>query len=79
MCIAPNDYNATLSIETIAFNATWSQTCVNVPIISDSNFEGNEGFTANLNTNAPRVTLKPDITEVTIVDDDSKHKPIIQV
>ena len=49
-----------------------SQNCVNVPIISDNIIEGSENFFGNLDTSAPRVTLRPDETEISIVDGDCK-------
>ena len=41
---------------------------MNVPIISDSIIEGIEMFSGNLATTAPRVTLDPDVTQITITD-----------
>ena len=46
---------------------------MNVPIISDGIAEGSESFTGNLDTTAPRVTLDPDVTEVTINDIDCEY------
>ena len=55
-----------MTTATFTFNATQSQDCVNVPIISDSFAESSETFTGNLNTRAPRVTLNPAATIITI-------------
>ena len=73
-CAAPGDYTATTA--TFIFSQTQNQDCVNVPIISDGIAEDSESFTGNLDTTAPRVTLDPDVTEVTIIDFDCKYMNI---
>ena len=69
-CTEPDDYTATSA--SFTFNASVPQNCVDVPIISDNIIEGSESFFGNLYTSAPRVTLSPDETEISIVDGDRK-------
>ena len=45
---------------------------MDVGIVSDTIVEDPETFTVRLDTNEPRVTLRPDQGEVTIRDDDSE-------
>ena len=47
---------------------------MDVPIIADNITESSESFTGNLDTGAPRVTLNPDETIITISDDDGPCK-----
>jgi hypothetical protein len=47
---------------------------VNVPIIPDSIFEGSKSFSGILETTAPRVTLDPAATVITISDDEDSSK-----
>ena len=45
---------------------------MNVPITSDNIVEVSESFFGILETTAPRVTLMPDTTEITITDEGGK-------
>ena len=56
----------------LLFNSSINENCVDVGIVSDTNVEDPETFTVRLDTNEPRVTLRPDQGEVTIRDDDSE-------
>ena len=42
---------------------------MDVPIIDDNIIEGSESFTGNLDTSAPRVTLDPQETRITITEE----------
>jgi hypothetical protein len=81
-CPAPSDYTSTT--DTFTFSATQNRDCVDVPIISDNIVEVSESFFGNLDTTAPRVTLAPDVTEITITDEDRKsvgrfvHAPFLK-
>ena len=46
---------------------------MNVPIIPDIIFEGNKSFSGILDTSAPRVTLNPAVTVISITDDEGKY------
>ncbi len=46
--------------------------CTNISIVDDVSLEGSETFEGRLTTSADRVTLNPDQTSITIVDDDGK-------
>ena len=63
---APADYTATTA--TFTFSGTQNRDCVNVPINEDNILEVRETFSGNLDTSAPRVTLQPDVTVITITD-----------
>ena len=67
----PDDYLEIIT--TFVFSDSQQQNCVNVPINPDDPFEGDENFFGNLATNAPRVTLDPELTEITIVNAESEH------
>jgi hypothetical protein len=69
-CPAPSDYTATT--DTFNFSGTQNRDCVDVPIISNNIVELPESFFGNLDTTAPRVTLAPDVTEITITDEERK-------
>jgi hypothetical protein len=69
-CPAPSDYTATT--DTFTFSGTQNRDCVDVPIISNNIIELPESFFGNLETTAPRVTLNPDVTEITIDYEGSK-------
>ena len=71
MIIAPDDFTAITS--TFTFNETQSQDCATITISQDSIVENNENFTGNLDISASRIALSPDVSEITIQDDDSKY------
>ena len=60
---------------TLPFNASVAVICVDVGIVDDSIAENSETFTVRIGTTEPRVTLRPDEGEVTIVDNDRKQTP----
>ena len=46
--------------------------CVDIAIEDDSALEGNQTFTVTLTTSDPDVLLENNITDITIIDNDSK-------
>ena len=66
--------------EVFVFSDSQQQFCANVPKISDNIHEGSESFFGNLFTNASRVTLDPESTEITFIDNDyiSEYDNIIR-
>ena len=47
--------------------------CVSIPITDDNIVEDPETFTVSLETDAPGVTLRPDMGEVLIIGDDREE------
>ena len=70
--IAGEDYETTIVQLTFSSTNQNSPECVRVPINDDNNTEGAELFFGELRTEQDRVTLDPNRTSITILDDDSK-------
>ena len=64
---------------TLPFNASVAVSCVDVGIVDDSIAENSETFTVRIGTTEPRVTLRPNEGEVTILDNDRKHTFILYI
>jgi hypothetical protein len=67
-----DDYSATMESLTFAPGNDTIPHCVTVPILSDVIAEGQEFFLGNLESDGDRVTLSPQETTITILDDDGK-------
>jgi hypothetical protein len=67
-----DDYSATMESLTFAPGNDTIPHCVTVPILSDIIAEGQEFFLGNLESNGDRVTLSPQETTITILDNDGK-------
>ena len=70
------DYDSMLSLETIVFTQEEARHCVNVTIEDDSAVEYDEVIHLVLNTTEERVILDPEMANIIIVDNDSKHTPL---
>ena len=72
--IAGSDYTSTT--ETVIFPANVNSATVTVPILDDSDFEGDERFFGMLRLSASQmgVRLGVDQADVTITDDDRKFR-----
>ena len=66
----PNDYTET--VMSFIFNRGQIENCVDIPIVNDSIIEGSESFFGNLQTSAERVTLNPDLAEISILEANGK-------
>lgn len=73
ICIAPEDYLEESGL-TLTFNSTVLSINISVAVIDDNIVEGNQSFFGNLLHPVGPVTLDPDVTTVTIVDDPQECK-----
>lgn len=67
---APQDYQQTT--KDLVFNRSNRRLCVNIPIVNNDSqlsvVQGIKVFRAILQTNAPRVTLEPNVAEIQILN-----------
>ena len=70
----PDDYTETIML--FIFNRGQIENCVDIPIMNDTIIEGSESFFGNLQTSAERVTLNPDLAEISIIDARGKYMAI---
>jgi hypothetical protein len=70
--VAPGDYEK-ISAQVIQFAANQVEQEITVKIFDDKKQEPRETFKLVLTTKDPRVTTKPDIASVCIVNDDGKY------
>ena len=66
--LAGSDYIGVSSDEVL--NSASKHRCVNITILEDSVFHGNQTFTVNLTALDPNVLLETSATVITIVEDD---------
>ena len=61
----PDDYTETIML--FIFNRGQIENCVDIPIVNDNIIDGLVSFFGNLQTSAERVTLNPDLAEMSIL------------
>ena len=71
-CSGGEDYETTTMTLTFTPDNQDMPQCINVPIFNDNDTEGSEQFLGELATNEPRLILAPNLTTITILDDDGK-------
>lgn len=67
---AGEDYESTTEILTFSMANQNTPVPVSVPITNDNDTEGIERFFGRLTSTEDRVTLSPDVTTISIIDDD---------
>ena len=73
--VGGSDYTAVDQVVTLTQENPSS--CVDIPIHPDDVFEMNETFTLRLTSDVPTITLQPDESTVTIINDDGMSRMVI--
>lgn len=72
LCCNPAPYDYVQTVSQISFNAAKHRRCAHIPIVDDGSFELPESFNVVIETLDQNVTINPDKSTVTIVDNDCK-------